>query len=169
MINKMKWFYLCIVSILIISCSGPQKPEFVGMHNLRITSLSSDEISLEGTAVYHNPNRVSCTLISSDIQVTANNIDIGRIEQTLDSKIPAKSDFEVPIYLSFPPSKIFESGGLLSGILSVLGNGKVDIQYKGQFTLNVLGLDIPFPIDYEEEVPLKREPTKTQIRNEEIS
>lgn len=147
-----------LASFLIISCNnGPQTPYFIESKNYRIKNLNLTEVSVLAEAVYQNPNNVGITVENWDILVTANGIEVGKVDVDAPTEIPANGQFSLPIEASFPPSKVLDlESGILSGILSAISNKEVEMIYKGYFTVKVIGISVKVPVDMTEMVPLKR-------------
>ncbi|MEQ8927585.1 MAG: hypothetical protein RLO81_17345, partial [Fulvivirga sp.] len=75
---------------------------------------------------------------------------IGTINHTTKTKVPALSDFSVPVDATFNISD-----GLLNNLFSMLGGKKMKARYKGFIKLTVKGVPIRVPVDYEEEIRLR--------------
>ncbi|MFY0606859.1 MAG: LEA type 2 family protein [Cyclobacteriaceae bacterium] len=140
-----------IISLLVLAVSGcsrpDQEPQFLRVDNIGVDKISGTEAILTGQAIFHNPNDVKMKLRKVAINVELEGKRIGTINQELTTKIPALSDFSVPLKASFDLTEI----GLLNGILSILGGKKVEVQYKGFIKVSVHGYPVTVPIDYTEE------------------
>lgn len=149
--------YLYLLFFGFVACSGPQDPIFKRMENLMVTELKIDKITIRGDALYYNPNGVGGNLVSTDINVIANEVEVGKVTQTADSKIEAKSEFAIPVEISFPPSEVFKNEkDVMSGLFNALLYKKLDVRYEGQITISILGIDVDVPVEYEDEVEFKK-------------
>ena len=93
----------------------------------------------------------------SDIDVIVNGINVGKAKQKESTAISANADFTLPMQIQFPPSKIFkDKNSLINFALSALGSKKIDLQYKGSVTISVLEIPFNVPVDYKDEIKLKR-------------
>lgn len=148
--------YLSAFTLLfLISCSAPTAPYFKEMSDIKVQNLSLKNVTLESKLIYHNPNLVGANVKRSSIDITVNDVAVGRVEQNENIEVSANSDFELPVIISFPPKDIFQSKGLLRSALQVLANEKADVVYKGTMTISVAGVEFDIPVNYEDEVTLK--------------
>ena len=86
-----------------------------------------------------------------NIDVTLEGKKIGTIEQSLKTKIPALSEFKVPVDAKFDVGDV----GVLNSIISVLGGKKMKVHYQGNIKISIHGVPISVPVDYEDEIKLK--------------
>ncbi len=148
---------LCFFVLVATTCSKPQAPEFKNVKNVAVEELTLSNVTIKGDAVCFNPNGMGITIRATDIDVSANEVAVGKVTQELKTKVPANSDFSIPLVVSFPPKKLLSKGsGLLGGLLSALSDQKVNMHYKGTITVEVLGVGIKVPLDEQQEVLLKK-------------
>lgn len=152
----MKNLILLLFVVQLFSCSGPQEPVFKRVTNVSIDKITGSTIYVSGSALFHNPNSVGGTLKDINIDVWANDTEVGKIAQPEDVLIKSNSEFTIPLKIDFPLKKITKNQkGLLSSVLDAVLNKKVTLDYKGAFTFAILGVNVEVPIEYQEEVPLK--------------
>lgn len=150
-------FALLLLPMLIVSCSGPQEPVFVGMQDVEVVSFTMQNATVKGSAKYYNPNPFGVKIKSSNFDVKANDIEIGNVTQEHGIDVSGEEEFMVPLIVSFPPSKVLADGdNLLTSVFKALGNKKIQMQYKGTLTIDVAGVDMDIPFEYEEEINLKK-------------
>ncbi len=145
--------FILLFAVLLIAagCARPEEePQFLRIDNLGVGKISGSEATLTADAVFYNPNNVKMKLKQVAIDIELEGKRIGSINQDLTTKIPAMSEFTVPLNASFDISDI----GLLNGILSILGGKKVDVHYKGFIKVFVHGYPVTVPIEYDDEVRL---------------
>jgi len=143
---------LCYLS----SCQEVKDPVFKSIQEVNIDSASLEMVKVSAVASFYNPNNVEIEVQEGDIEVYANGINLGQLEILIPSKIPAKKDFELPLHISFPPSKIFKKkGGILGSILSTALDRKLELEYRGNIRVEVLGISVQVPIQEFEELELK--------------
>ena len=56
---KLKWWIICGIGgicLAVISCQGPNAPEFREIENFNISSLRFTGATVNGEAVFYNPN-----------------------------------------------------------------------------------------------------------------
>jgi LEA14-like dessication related protein len=151
-----KQFYFLLLVILFSACSAPQEPIFKNISNIRSTNISTKKITITAAAIYHNPNSVGGELSAIDIAVDVNGINTAKIVQDVAIKVPAQSEFSVPLTFDAAPLDIFENNrnGVIGGILNAALSRKVNLHYRGEVRMKIAGIPYTLPIDYEEEVKL---------------
>lgn len=152
----MKKLLLLLALSCLFACSGPSEPVFKRVANISVKEIKNGRVTINATALFHNPNPVGGTLEAIDIDVWANDTEVGKIEQSLRTEIKGNAAFEVPLTFSFPLKEIAKNeGGLIGSLLTAVLNRKVDMEYKGALTVNLVGVHFDVPVDDEEEVTLK--------------
>ena len=146
-------YFLTLGLVLsIVSCNKPKQPEFVSIKSLQVQEMTDQKVTLAGEAVLHNPNGFSVTVKEIDINVTVNEKAVGKVNQIGDIKVPAKEDFVVPLVIDFAPKDVYDN--LLSGLMSVITKGKLDVYYQGSIRMKAAGITFNVPIDHTDEVKL---------------
>ena len=141
-----------LILLVVISCSRPKEaPVFKRVANVKVTAIKGTEATLNGDAFFYNPNEVSMKLRKVNIDVTLEGKKIGTIQQDLKTKIPALSEFKVPVDAKFDVGDI----GVLNSIISALGGKKMKVHYKGNIKISIHGVPISVPVDYEDDIRLK--------------
>ncbi|MEQ8471008.1 MAG: LEA type 2 family protein [Marinoscillum sp.] len=141
--------YTALLALLIVSCGRPdQEPEFLGMTNIRVTKVTGKEAILMADANFYNPNDQSVKLKEVNVDIEVDDRMVGKIDQKMRLRIPAKDKFSVPLSASFD----IRDFGLLNGLISVLGGKKIKVHYKGYVRLSVHGYPTKVPVDFEEEI-----------------
>lgn len=151
-----KILLVLLTSVLIISCKFNETPEFVRVSSIYFTDYSPESITLSTDLVFKNPNHVGGILQASDIKVFINNIDMGTLNSP-DFIVPKLNDFSVPIEFVFSYKDIFKDPeNLLENILNAVTEKKLEVRYVGNLTyrLNVFTYD--YPLDYSQEISLKK-------------
>ncbi len=155
---RSNFFYFIIFllsSFVISSCSQPEYPEFQKIKNISIKKLKANKVVVGADAVINNPNVLGATIVSSNIEVLIQEKHKAKVKQFDRTEIPANSDFEMPMQFEFSPKEIWKSD-LLGSALSILGNKKVDAHFTGTIKVDVAGVEIPIPVDYQDSFPLKQ-------------
>ena len=148
------------ILLLASSCSNlePKEPEFITMKKVRVTNISAGKVTVEGDAILRNPNPMGLDLTGIDIDVTVNDVKVGKARQT-SGKVDIQPDanFTIPLAFDFKTKQVL--GDVILGVVGALIKQKIDVIYHGVVKFKVLDLNIEFevPIDYEEEIPLKEE------------
>lgn len=147
-----KIFWVAIVAAIAVSCNDASKaPEFRRIANVKVAKVAGKEAILNGDAFFYNPNKTSVVLRKVNIDVFMEGKRIGVIDQVLKTKIPAESEFKVPVDASFSIGDV----GLLNGLMSMLGGKKMNVRYVGKIKLKVYGVPFAVPVDYEDEIKLR--------------
>ena len=140
---------IIIASILAYSCTTPSDaPVFKQVTNIEVTKVMGKTAYLNADAFFYNPNNVSMTLKKIDVDVSVEGKKIGKINQSLKTKIPASAEFKVPLDATFDMGEM----GFLNSIISILGGKKVDVHYSGYIKLTYHGFPIRVPVEYDDEV-----------------
>ena len=151
-----KYGILIFLSLLVFSCKLNETPKFIKVSNINLKEYRSDKITLTSDLVFHNPNQIGGILQFSDIKVFVNTIDMGNIK-TIDFKVPAQDEFTVPIEFEFPYSKIFkDKENILLNVLNTLTEKKINVEYKGTITYKLKLFSYDYPLDYSQEISLKK-------------
>lgn len=141
--------YVLLIIIFISSCKRPeQEPQFLRIDNIKVTEVKGNEALLNADAYFYNPNDVNMKLKKVDVDVIIENRKIGTINHSLKTKIPAKSEFKIPLDATFNLGDI----GLLNSIISILGGKKVKVHYSGYITVSMYGFSSKIPVKYDDEV-----------------
>lgn len=147
----MNRFLLIFGIVILAACNRPEEePEFLRVDNIKVTKVTGKEAFLNGDAFFYNTNDVRMKLKAVDIDIEMEGKKIGTINHKVKTRIPAKSEFKVPLDATFDIRDI----GLLNGIISVLGGKKVKVHYTGKIKVAVYGITYNVPIDYDDEVRL---------------
>ena len=147
---------LLLIISLLASCSGPKYPEFRGIANPKILSLSMKNVVVETDIIMNNPNGFEIEMTGMDVNIYANDVLVGHTNQTKSSMIGANKNFNVPISFDFSPKKVLNLGNL-GGLLNAIGNKVVDLKYEGSVSVKVANKIIAIPFTYEDKLPLKKE------------
>lgn len=151
----MKANYLLFFLALFMACSTPKEPEFQSIANPKVVKFNMREVQVTADIVMNNPNNFSLDMSEMEVDVYVNDVHVGKSTQTDLSKIPADSNFNVPMKFDFSPKKVFNIGSL-GGILGALNDKKMKVKYKGFITLKALDSDWKVPFDYDDEMDLKK-------------
>ncbi len=148
------WFV--VSSFFVQACTVNKNPEFVQISNIAVMDYNPKSITLSADLDFLNPNHLGGTLQLTDIHVLINNMDMGTITSG-DFKVPAQDEFTVPMRFEFPYENIFQDKeNILNNILNTLTNKKIDVHYKGNITYKLNLFSYDYPLDYSQEILLKK-------------
>ncbi|APG64178.1 hypothetical protein LPB136_01815 [Tenacibaculum todarodis] len=147
---------LCLLTVLITSCSVSKKPVFVKVDDVKLVSFKSDTIRLAAKAYFQNPNDVGGKISTDEIKVFINGTELAQVSSE-EFKVPAREDFAIPLNVVVPSKRVFENNknGILGGLLNSILNQNLKVQFKGDLKYKVFGFSRVYSIDKTEEVKIK--------------
>ena len=148
-----KLIILLTVFITYTSCSVKEKPEFIGVQNIKVIDATSKDINITADALFKNSNNISGKLLTDGIKVFVNQIEMATIVSD-EFKVPAKKEFTIPLQVNIPTDSILSNQNI-SGLLGSLFSKKIKVHYKGDIKYKVLGFSHKYHIDKTEDVKIK--------------
>lgn len=148
-----RFIILSTILITFFNCSVNEKPEFIGIENIKILESTPEYIVLTADAFFENPNIISGELQVNDVKVYVNDSEMASVSSK-NFEVPAKKDFSIPLTANVPIDSIFGDENLSSLIGSLLTK-KMKVQYKGVINYKVLGFSHTYDVDKTEEVKIK--------------
>ena len=146
-----KIIFILLPIIILTSCNMIKAPEFKGIEKIDLKKNKQGKTVLVAYAKFHNPNLLGGKFKISDIKVHINDKFFANLNsQTY--KVPSIKDFSIPLEVDFD-AKYFNKSNLLDALNSVLNN-QLKVQYKGKIYYVSHGLNVPYNIDYTQEVKL---------------
>lgn len=141
---------LMLSFVVLLGCVSQQyeEPDFLGIENVEVTRVAGTDAQLSGDAIFYNPNDKGIKLKEVNVAVELEGKKIGKISQELATKIPAASEFTVPLNASFDLSDM----GIMNGIISILGGKKVKVRYHGSIKVSRFGYPQTIDVDHTEEI-----------------
>jgi hypothetical protein len=148
-----RFIILSTILITFFNCSVNEKPEFIGIENIKILESTPEYIVLTADAFFENPNIISGELQVNEVKVYVNDSEMASVSSK-NFEVPAKKDFSIPLTANVPIDSIFGDENLSSLIGSLLTK-KMKVQYKGVINYKVLGFSHTYDVDKTEEVKIK--------------
>ncbi len=148
-----KLIILLTVFIGLTSCSVKEKPEFIGVQNIKVVDATSKYVNIKAEALFKNPNDIGGKLLTDGIKVLVNDVEMATIVSE-EFEVPAKKEFIIPLQVGIPTDSLF-SNQSIGGLLGSLFSKKVKVQYKGDIKYKVLGFSHKYHIDKLEDVKIK--------------
>ena len=138
----------CLISIMcfcfLISCSKPEAPEYLGLHDFSVQTFSMDESLLHTELSFYNPNPYNMELKRGDVNVYLDDKLANHYLMDSTINIPRKDTFYVPLNLRISPKL------LISSALSMLmNNNKIKVRLEGSIRIKRSGVSFNVPINYE--------------------
>ncbi len=146
-----KFTVLLIALLLGNACNMVKAPEFKGIDSINLMKNKSGKMVLVANAKYHNPNLLGGKFKINDVKVFVNDKFLANVNADT-YKVPAKKDFTVPLEVDFDQT-YFKKDNILDALHSALKN-KLKVRYNGKIYYISAGLNIPYTIDYTQEVKL---------------
>lgn len=144
---------LSTICILAFNCSVSEKPQFIGVENIKVLESTSKHITFTADALFINPNDIGGKLKTDEIKVFVNDNEMATVS-TESFEVPAKKEFSIPLKTNVPTDSLF-SNKSLGGLLGSLFSKKVKVQYKGDIKYTILGFSHTYSIDKTEDVKIK--------------
>ena len=148
-----KIILLLTLVMLIFSCSVNEKPEFIGVENIKIKDADLLTVQITADATFRNPNDIGGKLSTESIKVFVNTVEMATLVSE-EFKVPAKENFSIPLEVEIPTDSIF-SNKSIGGLIGSLFSQKLKVQYKGDIKYKVLGFSHRYEVDKTEEVKIK--------------
>ncbi|MDT0557525.1 LEA type 2 family protein [Ichthyenterobacterium sp. W332] len=150
----MKKLILVIFSFLTLSnCSVKEKPEFIGLENIKISDANNITVQITADATFNNPNDIGGKLSTESIKVYVNDVEMATLLSD-EFKVPAKEHFSIPLEVKIPTDSII-SNKSIAGLLGSLLTQKLKVQYKGDIKYKVIGFSHKYKIDKTETIKIK--------------
>jgi len=129
---------------------GPYKNvEFKSIDSFTVTSFKGSLVTLEGQALFHNPNNMSVKLSEANIDVFMDGGKVAKLEPIGKIKIKSNHDFTIPVRATIDLSE----SDTISGLLSMLSNKSKNLEFKGYIVLKSLLITKKVEINYN--LPMK--------------
>jgi len=145
-------------ALLIWGCKKPVEPTFKKLTNVKFGSLMVNKgvnLKISADALLNNPNAVGVTISKMDFDVFVDGIKVSDMTQNVSKKMPANSDFTLPLNFNVPLAKVF--AGFRPTIADLMKKRTVKIKMLGDIYVKPAGVEIKLPVEYEDtyDVPLK--------------
>ena len=103
-----KLIILLTVFIGLTSCSVKEKPEFIGVKNMKVVNATSKYVHIKAEALFKNPNDIGGKLLTDGIKVLVNDVEMATIVSE-EFKVPAKKAFAIPLQAKVPVKKLLST------------------------------------------------------------
>lgn len=131
-----------MAGLLLPSCMRYQDIKFVGVTQVKIGKLGMNESTLDMNLVFNNPNRMGAILNNAHGKAWIQDIYIGDFLLQEDVKIPASSNFSVPVNLKL------NLKDLIKNSLNLITRDSVTLRVEGNAGLSKSGIIKNFPLRY---------------------
>lgn len=136
--------YIFIISIctLLPSCMRYEDISFKGIENLKMGKIGMNETTMEMDLIFNNPNGMGATLNNAQGKAWIQDIHVGDFLLNQDVKIPAKSNFSVPVRMSVNVKDLIKNS------LTLMLKDSVNIKVDGDAKLSKGSIMKSFPLKY---------------------
>jgi len=146
----MKNFFILIL-IAVFSCTPKEEIVLKDIRNINLqTGLNGTPI-LNAMAVFHNPNKTKMILREISVEVFVDGKMAATSDQKLETKIPSKDDFTVPLEVKLNLKEL----GLLDTLFGFLTGKSHEVRFSGFVRVKVHGVLLKIPIDYKSDLKMK--------------
>jgi hypothetical protein len=140
---KFPAFFLAPLLLLLVSCDSFKEPEFRRIENVTVSRVGLGSSTLLLNIHCFNPNKKKAKMKSAEGDVWVDNILLGHFSMDSTIKIPAMSDFSIPLKLKM------DMGGFLKTSLGGYRNREVLLKMLGTARVGKGPVYINYPIKYE--------------------
>jgi len=148
-----KFVILLTILVLFVGCSVKEKPEFLGVENIKILDATSQNVVVSGDAKFKNPNDIGGKLRTENILVFINDVEMATLVSQ-EFEVPAKDLFTIPLMVEIPTDSIF-SDKSIGGLIGSLFSETLKVQYQGDIKYKVFGFTYTYSINKTENVKIK--------------
>lgn len=154
----MKYIFLGLLSIAFLSgCSVSESPVFEDIDKVKVETFNLKKIVVNANINFTNPNDIGCNLVSTNIAVLANGVEVGYVTQRSTSLVGSNEEFSIPVSITMAPKQIFKKGsGFLGSTIGALTNKEIELEYSGLVMIEKLGVQYPIEIEETQVVELKK-------------
>ncbi|MGY6650524.1 LEA type 2 family protein [Wenyingzhuangia sp. IMCC45574] len=154
--KTVKTICFLVATFLLFSCGNLKAPIYSGVKDLAISEVVNDSITVKAKLNFKNPNKVGGKLYLTDLHTMVNGIAIGKLKNQ-KVKVPAKSDFSVPLEIKLSKDQLFNSKkGLLGSLLTSLFTNRIEVKLDGQATFKKFLFKKEYPIKFTKKIKIKK-------------
>jgi len=142
-------FTLFLIPFLFAACNGVEEPEFLGVKETKLESLSFSKGVMKVVLEYKNPNKFGIDIKETNLDVSVKGKFLGVAEQTEMTHVAKNSTFEFPLFVHFDPIK---AAGIAFNNAS---KSSIPLEIQGTAKVGKKGVFIKVPIHVTEEVDIR--------------
>jgi LEA14-like dessication related protein len=148
----MKLIVVFLLTLLFSSCGEYQDVTFLGIENVKVTSMSQQGVEAEITARIKNPNKTSFTIYKSELDATLNGLNAGKASLSKNLRIKANSEqsYTFKIRSDFSGLSFAE----LPKLLAMAKSKSAKVGLKGKLKAGKMFIKKSIPVDISKSVPL---------------
>ncbi len=138
---------------LFFNCTVTERPEFIGLENMKVIDSNIQSITLSADALFLNKNDVGGTLKTDNIKIYINDNEVATLISD-EFDVQKKENFKVPLTVAVATDSIIDKKSL-GGLLGSLISNRLKVQYKGDIKYKVLGYSSTYAIDETQDIKIK--------------
>ena len=148
---------------LVSSMIQPKDIEFVKLLHTDFGNLNNGIIPLTLAIKLKNPNNISATLQSYNLNLYSGETHLGVTSQSAQEVIPANDAFEIVLAVNLISGNI---KGVLHEFLEILTEGKVKVPVRiaGELNIKKFGFNFDLPINFTREFEFKLDDLLQKIK-----
>ena len=139
--------YIAFYFILLYSCKPIEPVEFKEIKNVRLSTLSDNQLKISADIILDNPNKVKITVTKLNLDILADGIPLVYINDNLsksldgedESKLNITGDIDVKNLEKFLNNR---------GIALLLGSENPSLKFKGTIEAKAYGIREIINIDF---------------------
>lgn len=145
----MKYLYLALVALLAVSCNSIENPTILRIENVNLDEFNTSSVEADAEMVLYNPNPFALDLASADLAALVDSVQIATITQKYDTKMPAESEFHMPIRLELDIEKLLSQDPLnaLGKGLQIVSKRELPVNFKGELKVGKGSMKVTVPMD----------------------
>ena len=144
---------LLTTGLTLMGCTVTEKPQFIGIENIKVTESTPKYITFTAQALFTNPNDIGGELQTDEIKILVNNTELASVS-TESFEVPAKKEFSIPLKTHIPTDSIFSNKNI-GGLIGSLFSKKLNVRYKGDIKYKILGFSHTYAVDVTEDIKIK--------------
>ena len=123
---------LLVIISVCVQCKYKEKPEFIKVEKIKVENYKKGDVTISADVFFKNPNDYGGKLITENIDVYLNDIQIGKVN-TEEFNVPAKDTFAIPLTATFDLMKQVRnnSEALGGNILNLILKKEFKLSFKG--------------------------------------
>src|SRR5690606_11726606 len=142
---------MCLLVItLVTGCHRPQEEIQLRTINDVVVDATTD-LTLKANAVFYNPNKMRGKLKNIDVEIFVNGKKAANVKQKYNEKIPAQSEFTIPLQVNLAMKEL----GTLETLWGLIGGKKFEVRYKGSIRLSYKGVPFSVPVEYKDDIRVR--------------
>ena len=140
------------LALFLSSCSSVVEPTVERVIDVEVVEMTKSKLELNAYMVLNNPNSFELDLDNADLTVYVDDIELAKINQTYETTMPSKGEFNMPININMDLDKLYRENPLaaIGKGLQIMSDKQINVQFKGTILVGKGVAKISVPVDQEE-------------------